>query len=426
MTLPILVSCGSSPKRVVPPIVINNKKVTLNCVLPFDDVKKKVALNNFQTDIKSIFPDYNINLSFVKGDTNAYNTKIKVMMYSDTPPDIFYSEDGSFTEELYSSNRIKPVEKLLNDLNYWNKVIPSAKLIGDTGHLYAVPIDETYYNIMLINTEMFSQNNVKIPENFEDLETSVKQFKEKGITPIAMGGKDGASVYKMIEGFAGTMDNGITSKIVSGKSTFSGDIFKQAATSVKQLMELGAFQKKTETISDEEAGNLFYSSKAAIYCTSSDKLDMAYSKLKDKIAVLYYQSPGKTDEPVLKNIISGGAKKDCGLLISAWTNYPTEAVKLAVEISEYYNKYLYEKQGHSVTVYNLDKMEWKTNIARNLGTIELILAVKQEGKVNTGLFQNNISANKEKSIKEASTAFMTGILPVSDYLKEMDIGMKVK
>lgn len=426
MALPLLISCGSVPTQVVAPIKNNDGKVTLRCVVPFDDVKKNGAFKNFEADVKSIFPDYDIHLSFVKGDTNAYNTKIKVMMSSDTPPDIFYSGDEDFTEELYSSKIIQPLENKLDDLDYWDTVIPSAKLIGNTGHIYAVPIDEAYYSIMLINTELFSQNNIKIPENFDELKIAAKEFKEKNITPIAIAGKDGISVYKMIEGFACTIDNGITGKITSGKDTFSGETFKQAAASVKELIELGAFQEKAETFTEETAENLFYSSKAAIYCTSSDKLNVAYNKLNGKVSLLYYPSIDKTDQSVLKNIVSGGAKKDCGLLVLTSTKYPAEAIKLAVEMSKYYNKFLYEKQGDGSIIYSLDSMEEKPIIALSDGINELMMNVNQEGKVNTGLFEDNISSEKGKSIKEDSAAFMTGLLSVSDYLKEMDISIKLK
>jgi raffinose/stachyose/melibiose transport system substrate-binding protein len=426
LAVPMLISCGTVPKPVVTPVKNSDGKVTLNCVLPSDDVKKNDALKNFETDIKSVFPDYDIHLSFIKGDTNAYNTKLKVMMYSDTPPDIFYSGDESFTEELYSSKSIEPLEKKLTDIDYWKMVIPSTKLIGNTGHIYAIPMDEAYYSIMLINTELFLQNNVKTPENFEELKTAVTYFKEKNIIPIAIGGKDGLPVYKMLESFAGTIDNKISSKIVSGKNTFSGEIFNQAATSVKQLIELGAFQSKVETISDEEAERLFYTSKAAIYSTSSDKLAMASTKLNGKIAVLYYPSLSKADGSIESNIVSGGTKKDCGLLVSSLTKYTKEATKLAVEISKYYNNYLYENKDDASIIYNEDSMEWKSNIILKLGISELMTNVKKEGSVNTGFFENSISPEKEKSIKEASTAFITGFLPVNDFLKEMDMSMKLK
>jgi len=426
IALPMLISCSNVAKQVLPPVINNNGKVTLECVVPYDDVKKKEAFKTFETDMKPIFPKDDIHLSFVKGDENAYHTKLKVRMYSDTPPDIFYSGDGNFTIDLVSAKRVQPLENNLTDLDYWKLVVPSAKVIGDAGHLYAVPIDQASYNVMLINTDMFSKNHIKIPESFEDLKSAVKQFKEKRITPIVISGQDGMSVYNMVEGFACTLDNGISSKIIKGDDTFSGKIFTQAASSVTQLIKLGAFQQKSETISDEAAGNLFYSSQAAIYCTSSDKLTTANNKLEGKVAVLYYPNLGKTDGSIPKTIVSGGTKKDCGLLISSSTKYPAEAAKLAVEMSKYYNKYLYEKQGEGAIIYNLDNMKWTPSKAPDLGTSSLMINVKQKGHVNTGLFEENISPDKEKSIEEASTAFMTGLLSVSDYLQEMDISMKLK
>ncbi|MDR3541059.1 MAG: extracellular solute-binding protein [Desulfosporosinus sp.] len=426
MALPMLISCGNVTKQVVPPVINNKGKVTLECVVPFDNVKQNEAFKNFETDMKSIFPNYDIHLIFIKGDAKAYHTKIKVLMSSDTPPDIFYSGDGNFTAELYDSKRIQPLEKNLNDLDYWNMVIPTAKLIEDSEHIYAVPMDEVNYNVMLINTKMFTENNVKIPKAFEELKSAVKQFKERNIIPIALGGKDGKSVYNMIEGFACTLDNKITSKIIRKEDAFSGIIFGKATTAVTQLINLGAFQEKTDTFSNEEAGNLFYSSKAAIYCTSSAKFKLANNKINGKVAVLYYPDLGETDGLIPGNIVSGGIKRDCGLLISSATKYPTEAAKLAVEMSKYYNKYLYEKQGEGAIIYNLANMGWTPSTVPDPGISDLMMHVRQEGNVNTGLFEENISSDKKKSIEEASTAFMTGLLSVSDYLEEMDISIKLK
>ena len=71
-------------------------------------------------------------------------------------------------------------------------------------------------------------------------------------------------------------------------------------------------------------------------------------------------------------------------------------------------------------------MEWTPSIDPDMGLSELMMNVKKKGNVNTGLFGYNLSPDKEKSIEEASTAFMTGLLSASDYLEEMDINMKLK
>lgn len=421
----LLTSCGSAPQiTIAPKLTIG--KVTLRCALPYDGSKDDEAFKNFASDIKRVFPDYDIYLSLIKGDSKAYETKIKVLLSSDNAPDIFYCKDGSFTDELYSAKAIMAVDKNLEDNSYWDLVLPSAKAVRNNGRIYAVPFDDVSYGVMEINTELFSQNNIKVPENFNDLITAVNKFKEKGITPIAIGGKDGGAVYRMVEGFAYTINTDAVTKIITGEETFSGDTFRQAAEAVKELMKKGAFEDKVETFTDTEAANLFYSGKAAMYCTSSKDLNVSYSKLNGKSALLYYPSISKAVLSEHLKTLSGGVKKDCGLLVSSSTKYPKEAVRLAIEVSKYYNKFLYEKQSNLGVIYIPNKMVWKPNVSASPSMKELMEDAEKNENINSGLFESNISSDKIESIEEDSAAFMTGFLSVDNYLKEMDKGIKLK
>lgn len=421
----LFTSCGSTPQIAVVPKT-DNGKVTLRCALPYDISNNSEAFKNFTSDIKRVFPDYDISLSLIKGDSKAYETKIKVLLSSDSAPDVFFSDDGRFTDELRGVKAIEALDQPLEKSSYWDIVIPSAKDIGANGRLYAVPYNEVSYGIMEINTELFSKNNVKIPENFDELKTAVDKFKEKGITPIAIGGKDGAAVYRMVESFAYTIDSDITTKIISGKETFSSDTFKQAAEAVNLLRKLGAFEEKAEGKTDADAANLFYSGKAAIYCTTSKDLGISYTKLGGKSTFLYYPSINGTKQPDNKAAISGGIKKDSGLLISSSSKYTKEAVKLAIEVSKYYNKFLYEKQNNLGVIYIPHKMVWKPAENAIPSMKKFMSSVAEDKNVKSGLFENNISSAKIKAIQEDSAIFMTGLLSVDNYLKEMDNGMKVK
>lgn len=423
LVLPILISCTNRQTQLIPPAE-NNKNLTLECVVPYADEEKTQAFKDFAESVQPAFPDLKIHMSFVKGDSNAYNTKIKVMMYSDNPPDIIYSGDENFTEVLYSSDRILPLEELLRDIDFWDLVIPSAKVSSHAGHIYAVPIDTASYNVILINKALFSENNIKIPANFAELKNAVKEFKEMGIIPIAIGGKNGMPVYNMIESFAGTLDHEITGKIIEGKEEFSGKSFNQAVQSVKELMSLGAFQEKPESFSDAEAGDIFYLSEAAMYSTSSDNLKMAINHLNGNAAVLFYPDlDDKGSNP--KEIVSGGTRSDSGLLISSSTKHPSEAVKLAAEMSKYYNKLLYE-EAEAITIFNVANTEWTPPQTTEQTINELMLIIRQKDHVNRGLCEYNISAEKRKSIEEASAAFIAGLLSVDEYLKGMDINMQLK
>lgn len=421
----LIIGCGSK----VPQITSapkNNGKVILRCVLPSYDGRKVDAFKNFASDVKRMFPDDDIYFSFVKGDENAYETKIKVLLSSDAAPDVFWSGNGTFSNELYIANAVKSVDKNLEDINYWNLVLPCAKVKGYKGNIYAVPFDDVSYGIMEINTDLFNENNIKIPKNINDLKDAVKQFKGKNIMPIALGGKDGINVYMMLEGFAYTIDPQVIDNILNGKDKFSGETFSEAAKSVKELIRMGAFGEKVENLTEDDAANLFYSGKAAMFCTGSWDLNTSYTKLNGKSDLLYYPSINKANHESLVNTLSGGVKKDCGLLISASSKYPKEAAQLAIEMSKYYNQYLYEKQGNAAVIYNSDKMGWKSAQSISSGMKKLASDITQNGNTKLGLFQDNISASWEKSIIEDSAAFITGFLSVDDYLKEMDNSIKLK
>jgi raffinose/stachyose/melibiose transport system substrate-binding protein len=419
-----LTACSKAKTKI--PVLKKNEKVTLRCVMSSEDNYKLEAFKSFADDIKKHYPDYNITFNFVKGDKNAYETKIKVLLSSDKAPDVFLSPDQNFSNELFSEDSVMPVEKYLNSSNYWDNVIPTANVKGHNGHIYAVPFNDISYGIIEINTDLFKKNNVKIPESFDELKSAVEAFKLKGIVPIALAGKDGLAVYSMIENFACTVDPLFTTSIINGKDSFSGEPFKQAAEKVKDLIRIEAFGKKVETYSDTDAANLFYSGKAAMYCTTSSNYKDSNAKLHGKCGLAYYPSISKVKDSEFSNVITGGIKKDCGLLVSSSSEYPTEAVNLAIYMSEYYNQYLYEKKNDVQVVYIPEKLNWKPaqNIPPDL--LKLMKNAETNKSAALGLFQNDIPDSVSKSIAESSSAFITNLMSVDDYIKKMDSGWKLK
>lgn len=402
------------------------EKVKLRCVIPSDDITKAEAFKSFQTDVKTLLPNYDITFDFIKGDLQAYQTKTKVLLSSDHIPDVFFSSGGNFSNELFSANAVKPIDKYLTQLKFWDVVIPSARVQGHNGHIYAVPFDTLSYQIIEINTDLFTENNVKIPTNLTELESAISIFKTKNIIPIALAGKNGRTVYSMIEGFAYTIDPQISMKIANGKENFSSETFKKSAKQVKTLLHMGAFGKNVQSVTDADAANLFYSGKAAMYCTNSSDFNISNQKLNGKCKLIYYPSINKSKDESFSTAMAGGIIKDSGLFISDASQHPTEAVELAVEMSKYYNKYLYEKQNNLAIIYIPNKVGWKSTQNPPLGLQQPMQDLSSNGNIKASLLQDNISTNAEKSIIEDSSAFMTDLLSVDNYTKEMDNGLKLK
>lgn len=403
-------------------------KIKLNCVMSSEDNNKLEAFKTFAADIKTLLPNYDISFNFVKGDLSTYETKIKVLLSSNNIPDVFFSSNGSLSSELLYTDSVQPIDKYLDKLKFWDTVISCAKVDGYKGHIYAVPFDPVYYQVIEINTDLFQQNNIKPPANFNELQTAISVFKSKGIIPIALGGKDGSSVYKIIEAFACTINPQITSRLIDGKENFSDEAFKQSSLKMKELMDIGAFEQNFATVSEQDAANLFCSGKAAMYCTSSSDFKTSNAKLNGKCGLLSYPSINNSVKENINNMLVGGVTKNSGLFVSTASEHPTEAVNLAIEMSKHYNRYLYEKQNNSAIIYIPSKLGLKSAANNNLALDSLMqnLANNKNTSSISLLQGNSIPPAASKAIIDDSSAFMTGLLSVDNYTKRMDNGLKLK
>lgn len=400
-------------------------KVKLRCVIPSDDATKLEGVKSLEEDIKKQFPDQDITFSYIKGDLESYETKIKVLLSSKDRPDVFFSKGNSYFEELSSVNAVQPIDKYLNELKFWDMVIPSANIDGYKGKVYAVPFEEVHYEIMEINSDLFEKNKIKTPTNFQELKDAVLTLKSKGIIPIAVGSKDGKAVFNMIESFACTIDPQVTKKIMNNKEKFSDDSFKEAAIMVKELMDIGAFGQKIQSLTDADAAKLFYSGKAAMYCTNSSNFDISNKNLKGKCKLIYYPYIGESNLNNSNSLVSN-LQKNSGLFISSTSQHPKEAVNLAVEVSKRYNRYLYEKKNNVCTVYIPSQQNWKVPDKANVELQQFMESLSDNKNVNSSLLNGSINVKASKAIMEASIAFMTGFLSVDSYTKELDKAMNIK
>ncbi|KAJ50248.1 raffinose/stachyose/melibiose transport system substrate-binding protein [Clostridium tetanomorphum] len=419
----IFVGCTKS----VSPVVSekSNEKIKLSCAIPAEDTAKIKAFKSFETNIKKQFSDYDISFKYIKGDTKSYETKIKVLLSSNQKPDIFFSKENSFFEQLFSANAVQPIDKYLKELKFWHMVLPFVKNDGYKGKVYAVPFEEVHYEIMAINSDIFNKNKIKIPTNFEELKNAVYTLKSKGIIPIAIGGKDGGIVYNMIGSFAATIDPEVTKNVINGKEKFSSNNFKEAVLKVKELIDMEAFGKETQCRTDLQAAQLFNSGKAAIYCTSSSNLNMCNKKLNGKCKLIYYPYIGEENVNNYNSLVSD-LQKNSGLFISSISEHPKEAVNLAIEISKEYNKYLYEKQNNPATIYIPSKQGWENNNKNNKDLQQFMKSLYENKNITSSLLNGSINVKASKAIMEASTAFMTGFLSVDTYTKELDKAMELK
>ncbi|WP_142828606.1 ABC transporter substrate-binding protein [Planococcus soli] len=124
-------------------------------------------------------PDVHINVDYVLND--AYKEKVRVLVSSDELPDIFTAWSDSFAENLVSSERIMPLNEVIQEDEEWSSKIIDSQFGGFT-------FDDTTYGIpftvdgkaFFYNKAAFEENNIEIPKTYDELIEALDKLQSAG------------------------------------------------------------------------------------------------------------------------------------------------------------------------------------------------------------------------------------------------------
>jgi raffinose/stachyose/melibiose transport system substrate-binding protein len=314
--------------------------------------------------LKKVIDDYqtaNPNVK-IKVDTNeneAYKTKIKAMAAANELPDIFSTWGGGFSEPFVKSNSVVALD-VTEDMK--NKMVNGALTnVTYDGKVYGLPFFLSV-GALFVNTELFEKNGVKVPTTWDELLTAVKAFKAKGITPMAVSGKDKWTIamYFDVMALKAAGPEKIT-KTLTKQGSFKDPEFLNAANRFKELIDAGAFSKGAAGVSNDEAEVPFFDGKIPMMFKGSwaaGKAEGDTSKVKGKIKAISFPSiPGGLGNP---KQFTGGAVD--AVMVNANTKNKEEAVKFQMYFAENMAKQSY-LSGASMPAWKTDVDESKVNPA---------------------------------------------------------------
>ncbi|MGH2316353.1 ABC transporter substrate-binding protein [Planococcus sp. SE5232] len=124
-------------------------------------------------------PDVHINVDYVLND--AYKEKVRVLVSSDELPDIFTAWSDSFAENLVSSERIMPLNEVIQEDEEWSSKIIDSQFGGFT-------FDDTTYGVpftvdgkaFFYNKAAFEENNIEIPKTYDELIAALDKLQSAG------------------------------------------------------------------------------------------------------------------------------------------------------------------------------------------------------------------------------------------------------
>lgn len=337
-------SSTSSAKGNTPASSASSEKVTLTFWNNYTNDTQHVMANTIKqwnTDNPNIQIDANST------ENNAYKTKIKTAIASNSAPDIIYSWAGGFTKTFVDAGKILPLDEYLNDGTKDKMLTGALTNITFSGKVYGLTYNQQA-GALYVNNDLFKQNGVKIPTTFDELLTAVKTFKGKGITPMCVGEKDqwpGMWYYDMIAlrsaGASACLD------ALNKKASYDQAPFTDAAQKLEDLVSAGAFSKDVLSVTRDDSVAQFTQGKIPMYFGGNFDAQLIDESLKGKVSAVKFPtiSGGKG---VDTEYLGGGAD---ALLVNANTKYKEQAVKAV--------KYLAEKFSSGMYLTGGGLPEWK-------------------------------------------------------------------
>ncbi|QQA41455.1 ABC transporter substrate-binding protein [Pelagovum pacificum] len=220
-------------------------------------------------------PDINVEFRWLANE--PYKTGIKVVMESDSPPDVFFIWAGTWAQDFVDAGAVADLSESEANGDLWTVGMPKALVdqFRDENGLWGVP-SELYVKEFWRNDAFFAEHDLTMPETFEGLLNMCSEVREidPQMTPIAFG----ASESWTINHYLTTLFQRHVAPDVSARDyrlqgnpeeLFTDPGYLKALQDFKRLQEADCFNDGINSVSPEVSRAMFGSGLAATtYCGS--------------------------------------------------------------------------------------------------------------------------------------------------------------
>lgn len=227
-------------------------------------------------------PGVKIELPFLENE--AFKAKLTTLLQSADAPDVFHSWGGGVFYEQAKAGVLRPIEGVLSqEAKDAQGTAGVAAFTAPDGHIYGIARDVAEV-VLWYNKALFTQAGVD-PESLKTWDgflAAVQKFKDAGITPLAVGGKDKWPAHfwwsKLVVRLAG--QDGFNAAARGEGDGFAGEDFVKAGQYFLQLAQLDPWQEGFQAATYGDASGYFGDGKAAMHLMG----DWDYGAMKDNSA----------------------------------------------------------------------------------------------------------------------------------------------
>lgn len=290
----------------------SGEKVTINFMHLWPD-GVSTAQNKVVNDIIAQYQNDNPNVTIKLDvlDNEQYKNKLKVLSTSNTLPDVGVTWSAGFLQPYVEGGLFASLDDLLGDGLGEQFVAGTTDAFQIDGNTYGVPLE---FNIAPIyyNKEIFATYNLEVPTTYDQFLQVVQTLVDNGVTPIALGNKDrwtGSLWYMYLADRIAGQE--VFSNALAGNTSYMQESLLKAAGEVQNLVNLNAFNKGFNGLSNDEGKADFYNEIAAMYLMGTWELanftanEETPQEFKDKVG--FFKFP----------VVEGGAGD-----INSWVGGP--------------------------------------------------------------------------------------------------------
>lgn len=374
-----------------------------------DDLTAKALL-----DAIELYEQEHPNVKIVQDATQGeqYKVKIRTAAASNELPDIFFAWGYSFAEDFVKAGKALELDPYLEDGTRDKIKTGLLSVLSYDDKVYGLPVDFSGM-LMYYNKEVFAENNLEIPETYEELVAAVDAFKEKGISPLIIGGKAMWPLTAMFEDFSiRTAGADKCLDVVSLNDSINQEGFLKAASYLQEFLADGTMTEDSMTMIPPEANTKFAGGGIPMTYNGTWSIGIFEgedSQVKDKlVAKPFPLISGELENP--EEYVGASLS---GYMVSAATEYPDVAAEAVKFISEQAAKNLYQS-GAGLPAWQVDVDESVLN--------PLIISVNElYGEMSKGVanWDTLLLADFVEDYKNTTTMLTLGDITPDEYVEEM-------
>ncbi|WP_057080377.1 ABC transporter substrate-binding protein [Bacillus amyloliquefaciens] len=293
-------------------------KVTLKFFHRWPKEPEKSYFEEAVKDFEAAHPDIHIQTEAVLND--SYKDKVKVMLGTTSPPDIFYSWSDRFAFKFIKGDKALDLSSYYQQDKDWSSQLVQSQIKPFThnGKQYGVPWQMDAKSFFY-NKDIFNALHLKPPATWDELITVCEKLKENGYIPISFGTKAPWTISHYI----GTLNQRMVDEKTRAKDyspetgEFTDEGYVKALEKLQELLPY--FTKHVNSVDHEYVRQQFTSGKAAMIYAETAEI-----KLVEPVNLGLFPFPKISGEKGSPRALTGSPE---GFMISSKTKHPKEAME---------------------------------------------------------------------------------------------------